>query len=71
MVAGVVERAPNVRAWFAADELERCDRCGDNTALKVRTGSWIICTECGPVGDRDASLHAAVPPGADLEPTAG
>jgi hypothetical protein len=71
MVAGVVERAPNVRAWFAADELERCGRCGENTALKARTGSWIICTECGPVGDRDVSLHAAMPHGADLEPTAG
>jgi hypothetical protein len=71
MVAGVVERAPNLRAWFAADELERCDRCGDNTALKARTGSWIICTECGPSRDRDISLHAAVPHGPDLEPSAG
>ncbi len=71
MVAAVVEREPNVRDWFAADELERCRRCGDNAALKVRTGSWIICTACGPIGDSDVALHAAVPPGADLEPTAG
>jgi hypothetical protein len=62
MVAGVAERAPNVRDWFAADELERCGRCGENTALKVRAGSWIICTECGPVGERDVSLHAAAIP---------
>ena len=52
MVAGVAEREPNLRDWFAADELEPCGRCGQNTALKVRTGSWIICTECGPVGER-------------------
>ena len=67
MVAAVVERAPNVRNWFAADELERCGRCGENTALKVRAGSWIICTECGPVGERDVALHAAAPEVGQLE----
>jgi hypothetical protein len=62
MVARVVERAPNVRNWFAADELERCRLCGENSALKVRAGSWIICTECGPVRERDVSLHAGTSP---------
>ena len=70
MVAGVAEREPNVRDWFAADELDLCGRCGQNAALKVRTGSWIICTECGPV-EREVTLHTALPPGSPLEPTAG
>jgi hypothetical protein len=72
MVAEVVEREPKVRDWFAADELERCSRCGQNTALKVRAGSWIICTECGPVGEPDVSLHAsALSESASLEAGAG
>ena len=71
MVGGVAERGPNVRDWFAAEELEPCGRCGQNTALKVRTGSWIICTECGPVGEREVTMHAALPPGSPLEPTTG
>ena len=66
----MVEREPNVRNWFAADELERCGRCGESTALKARTGSWIICTECGPLADLDVTLHCGSD-GADLEPTAG
>ena len=70
MVAAVFARQPNMRDWFGADELERCSRCGEHTALKTRTGGWIICTECGPLGIHDVSLHAT-PPGADLEPTAG
>ena len=53
----MAERPPNLRAWFAADELELCDRCGQHTALKARTGHWIICTECGPVVERDLALH--------------
>ena len=72
MVAEVVEREPSVRDWFAAHELERCGRCGEHTALKVRAGSWIICTECGPVGAPDVSLHAsALPESASLEAGAG
>ena len=70
MFVAVVDREPNLRKWFAADELERCSRCGQHTALKARTGSWIICTECGPIGERDVALHA-LPPGAPLEPTTG
>ena len=63
--------APTSSTGFAADELEPCGRCGDNTALKARTGSWIICTECGPIGERDVAPHGAMPHGADLEPSAG
>jgi len=67
MFAAVVEREPNVRNWFAPDELDHCSRCGQKTALKTRTGPWIICTECGPVVERDLSVHSALPPAAALE----
>ena len=62
------QRQPNVREWFAAEELERCDRRGQQTALKTRAGRWVICTECGPVGDGDLSLHAPPP---QLEASSG
>jgi ribosomal protein S27AE len=44
-----VPQKPDLRTWFADDELELCPRCGELNVLVTYTGAK-ICTECGLIG---------------------